>query len=105
MWNDKTDVHVKSAFYNVDLFRKTKNSLKEIESRQLGDVKGKSILHLQCHFGMDTLSLANLGANVTGVDLSDIAIENARRLSDELNIGADFICCDVYELKNFLHKK
>jgi len=105
MWNDKTDVHVKSAFYNVDLFRKTKNSLKEIEMQQLGDVKGKSILHLQCHFGMDTLSLANLGGEVTGVDLSDTSIENARRLSDELNIKADFICCDVYELKNFLHKK
>ena len=93
---------MKSAFYNVDLFRKTKNSLKEIELHQLGDVKGKSILHLQCHFGMDTLSLAHLGAEVTGVDLSDISIENAKQLSYELNIKADFICCDVYDLKKVL---
>lgn len=105
LWNDKTDVHVKSSFYNVDLFRKTKSSLKEIELQQLGDVKGKSILHLQCHFGMDSLSLASLGAEVTGVDLSDNSIEIANQLCRELNIEAEFICCDVYDLKNFLNKK
>ncbi len=105
MWNDKTDIHVKSAFYNVAHFRKTKNSLKEIELKQLGSVKGKSILHLQCHFGMDTISLAHLGAEATGVDLSDISIEHAKQLAFELNVKADFICCDVYDLKNHLDKK
>jgi SAM-dependent methyltransferase len=105
MWNDKTDVHVKSSFYNVEGFRNTRNSLKEIELNQLGDVCGKSVLHLQCHFGMDSLSLASRGAIVTGIDLSDTSIEVAKQLSHEMNIKAEFICCDLYDLKEHLDRK
>jgi hypothetical protein len=61
-WNNKTDTHVKSEFYDLDGFLKGKSSLNSIELNLLGDVKGKSILHLQCHFGQDSISLIRLGA-------------------------------------------
>ena len=77
-WNNRTDVHVKSDFYDLDGFMKGKSSLNSIELELLGDVSGKSILHLQCHFGQDSLSLSKLGAKVTGVDLSAKAIETAK---------------------------
>jgi ubiquinone/menaquinone biosynthesis C-methylase UbiE len=101
-WNNRTDAHLASAFYDVPGFLEGNSSLKEIELNLLGDVSGKSILHLQCHFGQDTLSLGRLGAKVTGVDLSDKAIENAKRLAKETGIDAQFICCDIYDLPNYL---
>lgn len=61
-------MHLKSDFYDVEGFLKGESSLNDIELGLLGDIKGKSILHLQCHFGQDTISLGRLGANVTGVD-------------------------------------
>lgn len=80
LWNQRTVVHKDSSFYDVESFLQGKTSLNEIELREFGDVKGKKILHLQCHFGMDTLSLARMGADVTGVDLSDAAIEEAKKI-------------------------
>ena len=58
-----------SEFYNNEAFIAGKNSLNSFELELLGDVKGKKILHLQCHFGQDSISLARMGAEVTGVDL------------------------------------
>lgn len=104
-WNNKVDVHVASDFYNVSDFIKGKNSVPEIDLELLGDVKDKTILHLQCHFGQDTLSLARLGAKCTGVDLSDKAIEKAQELNKELGLDAKFICCDVYDSPNQLNEK
>ncbi|HSD14815.1 MAG TPA: class I SAM-dependent methyltransferase [Flavobacterium sp.] len=104
-WNDKTDVHVTSDFYDMEGFLKGKNTLNEIELSLLGDVSGKKILHLQCHFGQDTLSLARLDAKVTGVDLSDKAIEKAKELNTKLNLDAKFVNCDVYDLPNHLDEK
>ena len=104
-WNDKTEHHYKSIFYDVDGFIKGKNSLKDIELKLLGDVSACSILHLQCHFGMDTISLGRMGATVTGVDLSDKAIDQAMQLSTQMNIPATFICCDIYELISHLDEK
>lgn len=104
-WNLKTDVHVNSGFYDNDSFRKGESSLKSIELDLLGDIKDKSILHLQCHFGQDSLSLSRLGAKVTGVDLSDRAIDYARKTAAELGLDARFICSDVYELPDVLHEK
>jgi SAM-dependent methyltransferase len=97
-WNNRTDIHIKSEFYDVPGFLKGKSSLNEIELNMLGDVKGKSILHLQCHFGQDSISLSRLGAKVTGVDLSDRAIENAKLLADQAQTDTAFICCNVYDL-------
>jgi SAM-dependent methyltransferase len=61
-------------------------------------VAGKRLLHLQCHFGSDTLSWARLGAQVTGADFSEEAIALARRLAGELGIDAEFVCCNIYDL-------
>src|SRR5690349_4903220 len=70
-WNERTRVHLASKFYDLASFRAGASSLKPIELEQVGDVRGKTLLHLQCHFGQDTLSWARLGARVTGLDLSD----------------------------------
>ncbi|CAL1521136.1 class I SAM-dependent methyltransferase [Chitinophaga sp. MM2321] len=100
LWNKCTPVHVTSAFYNVAGFVNGNNSLNSIELELLGDVQGKKILHLQCHFGQDTLSLARMGANTTGIDLSDAAIAEANTLAAQLQLQdkARFICCDLYSL-------
>jgi ubiquinone/menaquinone biosynthesis C-methylase UbiE len=102
LWDKLARVHFNSSFYDVQGFCNGKSSLVEIASELLGDVRGKSILHLQCHFGLDTLSLARLGASVTGVDFSAVAIEHARALNDQLGLNAKFIQCDVNELDRFL---
>jgi 2-polyprenyl-3-methyl-5-hydroxy-6-metoxy-1,4-benzoquinol methylase len=102
LWNQRTLVHKESSFYDVPSFLQGKSSLNEIELTELGDVSGKTILHLQSHFGMDTLSLARMGAHVTGVDLSDAAIKEAERLNHQLSLNAKFICCNIYDLKDHL---
>ena len=104
-WNNRVETHLKSEFYDLDNFMKGKTSLNSIELELLGDLKGKSILHLQCHFGQDTISLGRLGANVTGVDLSDEAIESAIKIAKETTSNATFICCDIYDLPNHLDKQ
>lgn len=104
-WNNRTETHLKSPFYNLEGFLKGESSLNPIELEILGDIKGKSILHLQCHFGQDSISLSRLGAKVTGIDLSDKAIENARRIAKETNSDAEFICCDLYDLEKHLDKQ
>ena len=80
-WNKRTPIHIKSKFYNNEEFKKGKDSLKPIELNAIGDVKGKSLLHLQCHFGQDSISFARMGAKVTGVDFSDAAINEAKRIA------------------------
>ena len=57
-WNSRTDAHLNSDFYDVKGFLEGKSSLNEIELNLLGDISGKSILHLQCHFGQDSISLS-----------------------------------------------
>ena len=104
-WNNKTDVHITSDFYDVASFLNGKSSLNDIELQLLGNVQGKKILHLQCHFGQDTLSLVRLGAIVTGIDLSDKAIERAQEFAKKLELDATFICCDIYDLPNHLDEK
>ncbi len=103
-WNKRTDIHLKSAFYDLEGFMNGKSSLNDIELNLLGNIKGKSILHLQCHFGQDTISLSRLGADVTGVDLSDKAIESAIQIAKDTNSNAKFICCDIYDLPNHLNE-
>ncbi|MBK7561655.1 MAG: class I SAM-dependent methyltransferase [Chitinophagaceae bacterium] len=98
LWNQRTAVHKDSAFYNLKGFKAGENVLTPIELNELGDVAGKKMLHLQCHFGMDSLNWARLGADVTGVDLSDEAIKEAKQLNDELKLKARFICANVYDL-------
>lgn len=104
-WNKRTEVHLKSAFYDLDNFLKGKSSLNDIELNLLGDIKVKSILHLQCHFGQDSISLGRLGADVTGVDLSDKSIDSAKQLAKQTNSNAKFICCNIYDLPEHLNQK
>ena len=96
-WNERTKVHVDSQFYDVEAFLNGQCSLNNIELEQLGNVEGRSLLHLQCHFGQDSLSWARKGALVTGVDLSNEAIEQAKRLNDSLDLNATFIAKDIYQ--------
>ena len=101
-WNHKTEVHIDSEFYDNESFLKGKSTLNSIELALLGDIKDKKILHLQCHFGQDSLSMARLGAKVIGVDLSNNAIEKATSFTNELQLDSIFICSDVYDLQNHL---
>jgi SAM-dependent methyltransferase len=96
-WNSVVDVHARAASYNLDGFRRGENVLFPLELREVGDVRGKSLLHLQCHFGLDTMSWARLGATVTGLDLSDKAIDLARKLAAELSIAAKFVLGNIYD--------
>lgn len=105
LWNEKTKHHVASDFYNLGAFLKGSTSLKDIELGLLGDVNGKSLLHLQCHFGQDSLSLARMGAKVTGVDFSGEAIKKAKELNEQLGLDAEFICTDIYSLPESLDQQ
>lgn len=97
-WNKRTAVHKASAFYDQESFKKGKSSLNSIERKDLGEVSGKTLLHLQCHFGQDTMSWEREGAIVTGVDISEEAIALARQTAAELNLKAQFICANIYDL-------
>ena len=95
-WNAIVPFHLRSDFYDVTSFKAGRNTLTPIEQALLPDVAGRSLLHLQCHFGMDTLSWARKGAIVTGLDISLPAIEAARALAREIGIDARFVESEVY---------
>ncbi|MCO5187741.1 MAG: class I SAM-dependent methyltransferase [Anaerolineae bacterium] len=101
-WDQLTDEHQASSFYDLAGFKAGKDRLRSIELTEVGDVQGKTLLHLQCHFGMDTLAWARRGAVVTGVDFSPKAIALAQSLSDDLSIPAQFYCSDIYKLTEVL---
>ena len=103
-WNEATIVHSQSQgdIYELASFKAGKTKLLPLELEEVGNVSGKKLLHLQCHFGMDTLSWARLGAQVTGIDFSDKAIAIAQNLSQELNLDATFICTELYNLPDVL---
>jgi len=107
-WDEAVGVHVRSqgpAGYDVEGFRSGGSSLHPVERTEVGDVRGKKLLHLQCHFGLDTLSWARLGADVTGVDFSERGIEAAEALATELRIPARFLLSNVYDLPNVLREE
>ena len=97
-WNKRTVVHKDSDFYELDAFKKGKSSLHKIEIEEVGDVTGKSLLHLQCHFGMDTMSWARAGADCVGVDFSEEAIHLAKEINEELQLNTEFICANIFDL-------
>jgi SAM-dependent methyltransferase len=98
LWAGWTRIHEQSRFYDVAGFRAGGTSLNPVELEEVGDVRGRSLLHLQCHFGLDTLSWARLGAQATGIDFSPEAVDVARRIAAELCIAADFVCSDVFDV-------
>ena len=99
LWDGWTELHVPSKFYDVHGFKAGRETLDAVElegvGAAVGDIRGKSLLHLQCHFGLDTFSWERHGARVTGVDFSENAIDHARRLARELGSDARFHCADV----------
>ena len=104
-WDERTPAHAASDFYDVEGFRKGRTTLTDIERREVGDVSGKTLLHLQCHFGLDTMSWSRLGAKATGVDFSETAIDLARALNEELTLGVRFIASDIYDLPGVLEEQ
>lgn len=105
LWNQRTIIHRDSEFYNLAGFKAGETVLTPIELAEVGDVNGKKLLHLQCHFGMDSLDWARRGAHVTGVDLSDIAIKEARSLNKELGLSAEFVCCNVLDTADYIKQE
>lgn len=105
LWDSRVPIHARSRFYNLAGFMAGRTSLGKIEISELGDVTGKSLLHMQCHFGMDTLSWARRGAIVTGIDFSPEAIKFARSLAVDLGLNARFVCSDVAKLPRLLKGK
>lgn len=101
-WNKKVAVHAKSEMYDMKAFKNGKSSLMPLELEALGDVSGKSLLHLQCHFGQDTLSWSRMGAHCVGLDISDEAISLAQTLNTELQLNAQFVCCNVLDTSKFV---
>ncbi len=97
LWNRRTALHKDSEFYDLPGFMAGASSLKPLELEALGEVSGKTLLHLQCHFGLDTLSWARQGASVTGVDFSEDSIALAKKIRQESSLQAEFICCNVYD--------
>ena len=97
-WDEVVPFHVASDFYDVAAFKAGRSTLMPVELAELGDVRGKTLLHLQCHFGLDTLSWARAGAIVTGVDFAPQAIATARQLAAELGIAARFVESNLYDL-------
>jgi SAM-dependent methyltransferase len=89
----------------VEVVRAGGSTLRSIERDELGEVAGKTLLHLQCNMGADTLSWARLGATVTGVDFSHEAISVARRLADDVGLSARFIAADIYHLPDALDER
>lgn len=104
-WNARTHAHVDSDFYDLKGFLEGNTSLNPPELELLGDISGKSVLHLQCHFGLDTMSMARMGANSVGVDLSDAAIEKAIEINNDTNLNSRFVSCDLYSLPEHLDEK
>ena len=103
-WNKKVAIHAASDFYDMEAFLNGESSLKKYELEALGDVDGKSLLHLQCHFGQDTLSWSRMGALCTGVDISEEAITLSRKLNKQLNLAAEFVCCNVLDTSDHISK-
>ncbi len=104
-WNKKVSIHANSDMYDMQAFKNGKSSLMSYELAALGDVNEKTLLHLQCHFGQDTLSWSRMGANCVGVDLSDEGIKLAKQLNTELGLNAKFVCCNVLETSHYIKKQ
>ncbi len=100
-WDEVVPAHVR-AYEEVAMLKAGGIALDEIELREVGDVTGKTLLHLQCHIGTDTLSWARQGAVVTGVDFSAASIAAARQLADETQLPATFIEASIYDLPSIL---
>ena len=107
-WNERADVHASSKFYNLQRYVDDPNYLSitvEFDRTEIGDVRGKTLLHLQCHIGTDTVSMARLGAVATGVDFSEASINVARKLSKDCGTPARFEVAELYDTPNVIDEQ
>jgi len=102
-WDEIAPVHYKS--YDIEKLKQGKSLIDKIQKKEMGDVKGKSLLHLQCHIGTDSLSWVLEGAQVTGVDFSGESIKIANELKSALGLKAWFIESNIYDLPDTLKEK
>jgi SAM-dependent methyltransferase len=103
LWNEWAEINYKSEFYAVAAFKANPTPLDADVLAGLGDLTGKSVLHLQCHFGMDSIRLKLAGAReVVGIDFSNIAIANAKQLASEMGVDVRFLETDIYKLGDVL---
>jgi SAM-dependent methyltransferase len=104
-WDEAASIHPTTEFYDVPGFKRDKRPFDDLVLSQIGDVSGQSVLHLQCHFGMDTIRFAWLGMTATGVDFSPVAIRTARELADEVGVAVRFIESNIYDLPDALDEQ
>ena len=106
-WNERVGIHTRSRFYDVEGWLRNAPGPDPREREALGNVDGKTLVHLQCHFGMDTLRWARVGAVVTGLDFSPAAINEAIALSDRAGLAgrSSFVCANVYDAPQALSGK
>ncbi|MFL5645382.1 MAG: class I SAM-dependent methyltransferase [Chloroflexota bacterium] len=103
LWEVWTRIHAAGEYYDLEGFKAGGVRIRPYEIELVGEVTGKALLHLQCHFGIDTLSWARLGARVTGADISPSAVELARSLATELGFpDARFVESNLYDLPSAL---
>jgi 2-polyprenyl-3-methyl-5-hydroxy-6-metoxy-1,4-benzoquinol methylase len=105
-WDELVAIHVgPSSRYGLEKFRAGGSTLGSIELEEVGDVRGKSLLHLQCHFGLDSMSWARQGARVTAVDYSEAAIGQARIRNEQAGLDVRFVCSNVYDVDSVLDEE
>lgn len=106
-WDERAIIHLRdtSGFYGVDRFRAGQDTLLPIVDKEIGNVRGKRLVHLQCHIGVDVLCLARRGAVASGLDFSSESIAGARSLSTEIGVPANFVCGNVYDAAILLNEK
>jgi SAM-dependent methyltransferase len=99
-WDERAPAHAASPDYGLDRFVDDPEFVSDIvcfDLPRLGDIRGVRGVHLQCHIGTDTISLARLGANMTGLDFSAASLEQARLLSERAGPHVDFVEAEVYD--------
>ncbi len=105
-WNELADIHQGSSYYDTAAFFDGASTLRDIEVKQLGNITGKKIIHLQCHIGLDSLSLArNLNAIVTGIDYSENSIRVARKYAERASVDCEFHCLRIGEVYQTLERR
>lgn len=103
-WDERTDVHLQSRFYDVEGWLRDERGPRQREVEMLGDVADLRLLHLQCHFGLDSLAWARAGAHVTGLDFSAASVSAAQDLARRAGLAdhATFVCGDVLDAVEIL---
>lgn len=97
-WNMRVVAHLNSTYYNLAEFRAGKSSLRRLEKETVGDVRGRSFLHLQCHVGLNAISWAKLGAEVTAVDFAEEALAIGRGLAEDVGAAIRFVYSNIFDL-------